>query len=68
MSACDDPSISKPRNNDRTTEKQGKREMGRKRERKRKNKRQKNKSNTETKFQNEKNKVGIKRKMNESIS
>lgn len=55
MSACDDPSISKPRNNDRTTEKQGKREMGRKREReKEKNKRQKNKSNTETKFQNEK--------------
>lgn len=67
MSACDGPSISKPRNNDRTTEKQGKREMGRKRE-KEKNKRQKNKSNTETKFQNEKSKVGIKRKMNEGIS
>lgn len=38
MSACDGPSISKPRNNDRTTEKQGKREMGKERERERKRK------------------------------
>ncbi len=45
--------FSKARNHDRTTEKQGKREMGRE-----KNKRQKNKSNTETKFQNENVKWG----------